>query len=80
MGIGSVWRMCTEHAPSTVVVCDVAIAGVREAFAAAPGVTFTHLPYEGTRVELDAGDSDELGAFRTRLHDALTPFGGGLST
>jgi hypothetical protein len=68
--------MCTEHAPTTVVVCDVAISGVREAFAELPGVTFTHLPYEGTRVELASG---ELGKFRTRLHDALTPYGGGLS-
>ncbi len=77
--MGSVCRMCTEHAPTTVVVCDVAIAGVRSAFVEVPGVTFTHLPYEGTRVELDAADPGELSAFRTRLHDALTPFGGGLS-
>jgi hypothetical protein len=68
--------MCTEHAPSTVVVCDVAIAGVREAFVEVPGVTFTHLEYEGTRVQLDAGD---VGEFRIRLRDALTPYGGGLT-
>ena len=67
--------MCTEHAPTTVVVCDVAIDGVRAAFVELPGVTFTHLPYEGTRVQLEQGDTDE---FRTRLHDALTPYGGGL--
>jgi len=68
--------MCTEHTPAQVVVCDVAIAGVREALAEVPGVTFTHLPYEGTRVALDDGDVD---AFRDRLHAALTPFGGGLT-
>ena len=68
--------MCTEHAPTTVVVCDVAISGVRDALVELPGVTFTHLPYEGTRVQLDDGDVVD---FRTRLHDALTPYGGGLS-
>ncbi len=68
--------MCTEQTPVQVVVCDVAIAGVREALAVMPGVTFTHLPYEGTSVVLDDGDTGE---FRTRLHEALTPYGGGLA-
>lgn len=68
--------MCTEQSAVQVVVCDVAISGVREALAEVPGVTFTHLPYEGTRVVLDGGDTE---AFRARLHEALTPFGGGLS-
>jgi hypothetical protein len=74
--MGSLGPMCTEHAPTAVVVCDVAISGVREALVELPGVTFTHLPDEGTRVQLDDGD---VGEFRTRLHDALTPYGGGLT-
>lgn len=68
--------MCTEQTPTQVVVCDVAIAGVREALAVVPGVTFTHLPYEGTRVALDEGDPVE---FRATLHRALVPYGGGLT-
>jgi hypothetical protein len=68
--------MCTEQSPVQVVVCDVAISGVRQALAVLPGVMFTHLPYEGTSVALDDGDTAE---FRTRLHEALTPYGGGLS-
>jgi hypothetical protein len=70
--------MCTEETPVNVVVCDVAISGVREALGGVPGVTFTHLPYEGTRVAL-TGDEVPADVFRDRLHESLTPYGGGLS-
>lgn len=70
--------MCTEQSHVQVVVCDVAISGVREAIGELPGVSFTHLPYEGTRVEL-SGAETSTEEFRSRLHDALTPYGGGLS-
>lgn len=70
--------MCTEQTPVQVVVCDVAIPGVRAALGELAGVTFTHLPYEGTRVSLE-GDMTSPEEFRWRLHEALTPYGGGLS-
>jgi hypothetical protein len=70
--------MCTEQTLVQVVVCDVAISGVRAAIGELAGVTFTHLPYEGTRVAL-AGDVTSAEEFRGRLHQALTPYGGGLS-
>ncbi len=76
--MGSLVCMCTEQTPVQILVCDVAISGVREALAELPGVTFTHLPYEGTRVAL-SGDVTSPEAFRGQLHEALAPFGGGLS-
>ena len=69
--------MCTSEAPSTVVVCDVALADVRRLAGALPGVTLTHLPYEGTRVE-SAGEVP-VEVFRAAVHEAISAHGGGLS-
>lgn len=66
--------MCTENGPTDVTVCDVALPDVRAALDGL-GVTFQHLPYEGTRV---VGGADPE-AFRSRLDAALRPHGGGLS-
>ena len=68
--------MCTSHAPENVVVCDVALADVRSLVGTLPGVTLTHLPYEGTRVE-SAGDVP-VGQFRAALAEAIAPHGGSL--
>ena len=42
--------MCTEESSDAIVVCDVAIQGVRDALADLPGINFMHLEGEGTRV------------------------------
>jgi hypothetical protein len=68
--------MCTSHAPENVVVCDVALADVREQVGTLPGVTLTHLPYEGTRVE-SAGEVP-VAVFRSALNAAIAPHGGSL--
>ena len=67
--------MCTSNGPVDVTVCDVALPDVRAALSHLPTVSFTHLPYEGTRVTGDAGDVE---VFRTRLGEALAPHGGSL--
>ncbi|MCW2607629.1 MAG: hypothetical protein JWO60_2322 [Frankiales bacterium] len=67
--------MCTENGPADVTVCDVALPDVRSALDGL-GVTFEHLPYEGTRVVGGADTATE--AFRSRLDAALRPHGGGL--
>jgi hypothetical protein len=64
--------MCTSHAPDNVVVCDVALPDVRRLVGVLPGVTLTHLPYEGTRVEA-TGDVE---VFRAALNEAIAPHGG----
>ena len=69
--------MCTSEAPEKVVVCDVALPDVRRIVGALPGVTLTHLPYEGTRVE-SAGEVP-VAVFRQALHDAVAPHGGALA-
>ena len=69
--------MCTSHAPENVVVCDVALADVRRIAGSLPGVTLTHLPYEGTRVE-SAGEVP-VEVFRAAVHEAISLHGGGLS-
>jgi hypothetical protein len=57
-------------------VCDVALPDVKERVAALPGVTLTHLPFEGTRVE-SAGEVP-VAVFREALRDAIAPHGGSL--
>jgi hypothetical protein len=69
--------MCTSQAPERVVVCDVALPDVRRLAGALPGVTLTHLPYEGTRVE-SAGEVD-VAVFRAAVHEAISLHGGGLA-
>jgi hypothetical protein len=61
-----------------VVVCDVALPDVRRAVGSLPGVTLTHLPFEGTRVH----STGEVGieVFRSSLNDAIAPHGGSLPT
>lgn len=68
--------MCTSESATSVVVCDVALADVRRIAGALPGVTLTHLPYEGTRVR----SSGEVGAevFRDAVNEAIAPHGGSL--
>jgi hypothetical protein len=68
--------MCTSEAPERVVVCDVALPDVRRLVGALPGVTLTHLPYEGTRVE-SAGEVP-VEVFRSALDEAVAPHGGSL--
>ena len=68
--------MCTSVAPQEVVVCDVSLPDVRRLVACLPGVSLTHLPYEGTRVE-SSGDVP-VGEFRAALSQALAPHGGSL--
>lgn len=68
--------MCTSEAPAQVVVCDVALPDVRRLAGALPGVTLTHLPYEGTRVE-SSGDVP-VEVFRAAVHEAISLHGGGL--
>jgi hypothetical protein len=69
--------MCTDEAPESVVVCDVALADVRRLAGTLPGVTLTHLPYEGTRVA-SAGDVP-VAEFRAAVHQAISAHGGGLT-
>jgi len=69
--------MCTSHAPENVVVCDVALPDVRELVGALPGVTLTHLPYEGTRVESDGSVPVEV--FRGAVNEAIGKHGGSLA-
>lgn len=68
--------MCTSHAPETVVVCDVALPDVRRIAGALPGVTLTHVPYEGTRVESTGGV--DVAVFRAAVNRAIAPHGGSL--
>jgi hypothetical protein len=68
--------MCTSEAPEAIVVCDVALPDVRRLVGGLPGVTLTHLPYEGTRVE-SAGEVP-VAVFRQALNDAVAPHGGAL--
>jgi hypothetical protein len=68
--------MCTQHAPEHVVVCDVALPDVRSLVGTLPGVTLTHLPYEGTRVE--SSGEVPVEQFRSALSEALAPHGGSL--
>ncbi len=68
--------MCTSNAPAEVVVCDVALPDVRRIAGSLPGVTLTHLPYEGTRVE-SAGDVD-VAVFRAAVNEAIGLHGGAL--
>ena len=69
--------MCTSEAPSSVVVCDVALSDVKRLAGSLPGVTLTHLPYEGTRVE-SAGEVP-VEVFRAAVHEAISAHGGCLS-
>jgi hypothetical protein len=68
--------MCTSHAPENVVVCDVALPDVRSLVGTLPGVTLTHLPYEGTRVE--SSGEIPVSEFRAALASAIAPHGGAL--
>jgi hypothetical protein len=68
--------MCTSVGPAEVVVCDVALADVERLVGALPGVTLTHLPYEGTRVE-SSGDVD-VTVFRSAVNEAISAHGGAL--
>jgi hypothetical protein len=68
--------MCTSQAPETVVVCDVALPDIKRLVGTLAGVTLTHLPYEGTRVE-SAGDVS-VEQFRGAINDAIAPHGGSL--
>ena len=69
--------MCTSEAPERVVVCDVALPDVRRVVGALPGVTLTHLPYEGTRVE-STGEVP-VAVFREALNEAVAPHGGAIA-
>ena len=68
--------MCTSRAADDVVVCDVALADVRDRVGALPGVTLTHLPYEGTQVRSDG--QVPVAAFRAAVDEAIAPHGGAL--
>jgi len=68
--------MCTAVAPTEVVVCDVALPDVRRIAGALPGVTLTHLPYEGTRVESAGYVPVEV--FRAAVNEAISAHGGSL--
>lgn len=69
--------MCTSEAPERVVVCDVALPDVRRVVGALPGVTLTHLPFEGTRVE-STGEVP-VAVFREALNEAVAPHGGAIA-
>ena len=69
--------MCTSKSETEVVVCDVALSDVRRVAGTLPGVTLTHLPYEGTRVESSGEVTTEV--FRAALNEAIAPHGGSLS-
>jgi hypothetical protein len=64
--------VCTSENERSVVVCDVALPDVRRIAGALPGVTLTHLPYEGTRVE----STGDVAAFRAAVNEAIAPHGG----
>ena len=66
--------MCTAKGPAEVVVCDVALPDVRRLVGALPGVTLTHLPYEGTRVASTGEVPTE--AFRAAVNEAIGLHGG----
>ena len=66
--------MCTSESPQSVVVCDVALPDVRRLLGDLPGVTLTHLPYQGTRVA-SAGEVP-VERFRQALSEAVAPHGG----
>ena len=66
--------MCTSHAPEHVTVCDVALPDVRRVAGALPGVTLTHVPYEGTRVQSSGEVPVEV--FRAAVNEAIGPHGG----
>lgn len=68
--------MCTSEAPERVVVCDVALPDVQQVVGVLPGVTLTHLPYEGARVE-SAGQVP-VAVFRDAVNAAVAPHGGSL--
>ena len=68
--------MCTSKSETEIVVCDVALPDVRRLAGALPGVTLTHLPYEGTRVESSGEVSIE--EFRGAVAQAIAPHGGSL--
>ena len=68
--------MCTSESPERVVVCDVALPAVRRIAGALPGVTLTHLPYEGTRVE--SSGEVPVERFRAAVNEAIAPHGGAL--
>ena len=68
--------MCTSHAPENVVVCDVALSDVTRLVGVLPGVTLTHLPYEGTRVQ--SAGSVPVEEFRAAVAEAIAPHGGSL--
>lgn len=68
--------MCTSHAPERVVVCDVALPDVQRIAGALPGVSLTHLPHEGTRVE-SAGEVP-IEVFRAAVNQAISGHGGSL--
>jgi hypothetical protein len=69
--------MCTSKSDTEVVVCDVALPDVRRVVGVLPGVTLTHLPYEGTRVE-SSGEVDTQ-EFRAKLNEAVAPHGGSIA-
>jgi hypothetical protein len=69
--------MCTSKSDTEVVVCDVALPDVRRVVGALPGVTLTHLPYEGTRVESSGETTAEV--FRAKLNEAVAPHGGSIT-
>ncbi len=69
--------MCTSHAPENVVVCDVALPDVTRLVGALPGVTLTHLPYEGTRVE--SRGEVPVDVFRAAVNEAIGAHGGSLA-
>jgi hypothetical protein len=58
-------------------VCDVALPDVRRLVGDLPGVTLTHLPYEGTRVA-SAGEVP-VEQFRSALNEAVAPHGGSIA-
>ena len=68
--------MCTQESLDSVVVCDMSLDDVRRLAGVLPGVTLTHLPYEGTRVA-SAGEVD-VDVFRAAVHEAISAHGGAL--
>lgn len=68
--------MCTSHAPESVVVCDVALPDIKRLVGTLAGVTLTHLPYEGTRIESSGGVPVEQ--FRGAIAAAIGLHGGSL--
>jgi hypothetical protein len=68
--------VCTSEHPDSVVVCDVALPDVRRVVGALPGVTLTHLPFEGTRVA--SAGVVPVEDFRAAVRTAIAPHGGSL--